>query len=365
MRTSSLPAGRRSRGFTLIELLVVIAIIAVLIALLLPAVQAAREAARRSQCVNNLKQMGLAMHNYHSTHGAFPIGAGWPTAKGSTARSGWGAWSAHSMMLPYLEQNAIYNAINFSTPNLSNTNEGQEDNTSAVTVVINAFLCPSSSTYPGGNNFFGKQSPGLNYFASLGSCMNQYAGNGAAAPNGVFQNGGSAIAERDVRDGTSNTIAMAEWRMGDNDNAKLSVPQDIVENNSWPTGVADQNSTNLKMPQGGGGLNAWLTTCAGLARTGPHRSFVGQFWCQALIGRSLGNTLVAPNSNFPNCANFLYGGDTDGAYGNFGMSSYHPGGANALFADGSVRFLKATTNQIVIWGLGSRDQQEVISADAF
>ena len=100
------------RGFTLIELLVVIAIIAVLIALLLPAVQAAREAARRAQCSNNLKQIGLAMHNYHSSVGKFPQGtsdeAGYTPFKYS---GGWGMWSAQAEMLPYMEQNAIYNEI--------------------------------------------------------------------------------------------------------------------------------------------------------------------------------------------------------------------------------------------------------------
>src|SRR3982751_4744689 len=92
------------RGFTLIELLVVIAIIAVLIALLLPAVQAAREAARRAQCTNNLKQIGLALHNYHSTHGSFPMGSAPTTAIGGGIRNGWGNWSAHALMLPFLEQ---------------------------------------------------------------------------------------------------------------------------------------------------------------------------------------------------------------------------------------------------------------------
>ena len=102
-------------GFTLIELLVVIAIIAVLIALLLPAVQAAREAARRSQCVNNLKQLGLAMHNYESTHQSFPLGGnngpGGPTTYDNRY---WGAWSTQTMLLPYMEQTAIYQAINFN-----------------------------------------------------------------------------------------------------------------------------------------------------------------------------------------------------------------------------------------------------------
>src|SRR3954453_12367741 len=97
--------GRRKRhGFTLIELLVVIAIIAVLIALLLPAVQAARDAARRAQCSNNMKQLGLAMHNYHSTHNKTPWGAGpW----------GWNDWSGHTMLLPFMEQAPMFNSMNF------------------------------------------------------------------------------------------------------------------------------------------------------------------------------------------------------------------------------------------------------------
>src|SRR5271156_6430475 len=110
------------RAFTLIELLVVIAIIAVLIALLLPAVQAAREAARRAQCTNNLKQIGVACHNYHTTYDKFPIGVSasmntWNAGKCGVGANGlvtWNGWSVHAMLLPYLEATPIYNAINFS-----------------------------------------------------------------------------------------------------------------------------------------------------------------------------------------------------------------------------------------------------------
>jgi len=121
------------------------------------------------------------------------------------------------------------------------------------------------------------------------------------------------------------------------------------------------------MPYGGAALNTWLTsTCAAQAKAlSDNRSWIGQFWCEGLFGRSVGNTLVPPNSNYPNCAAVQWGGDSDGSSGNFGMSSYHSGGANALFADGSVRFLKSTTNQQTIWSLGSMAQGEVVSGDSY
>ena len=363
-------------GFTLIELLVVIAIIGVLIALLLPAVQAAREAARRAQCTNNLKQIGLALHNYHSSTDSFPLGGADVYAAGTFRRGGWGCWSAHALLLNYMEQSTLYNAMNFSLPNLGNPGEGFEANTTGITSVVGVFLCPSSPAFPGGSNFFGKLYPGNNYFASVGSSLNQYSGafpptgfamNTGAAPNGLFQVGGAAYSSRDVTDGLSNTIAFGEWRTGDNNDQKLSVPQDMIVVAGLPSGENPNDATSslLSMPAGGFQFNQWLTGCASTAMTGTQRSWIGQFWCEGLLARTLGNTLVAPNPNFPNCVNVVFGGDTDGTLGNLGMSSYHSGGANALMADGSVRFLKSSTNQVTMWSLGSRSQGEVISQDSY
>ena len=196
------------RGFTLIELLVVIAIIAVLIALLLPAVQAAREAARRAQCTNNLKQIGLAMHNYHTGIGTFPLGgASAPAGRsyGLTYVSSWGTWRRQALMLGYLEQQPLYNAANFSWaigdgPGLAHQLHGHDCS------VLNTFICPSDGMSPVNPSTAGSQWSGStnNYFVSVGT-TNAYRG--SPTPRGSSPRAVQAYGVQAITDGTSNTIA--------------------------------------------------------------------------------------------------------------------------------------------------------------
>ncbi len=289
------------------------------------------------------------------------------------------------MLLPYIEQASIYNAINFAFANEGDQGTGiVSAQATAIAARINVFLCPSSPT-PDGVLFpseaiaaLQKASPGNNYFGSVGASLNAYSSpyvsgqesGGAASPNGLFEIFGSPISFPAILDGTSNTIAFGEWRTGDFDSNRLSIPQDVINlGNKFPPGSGKENA-NQNMPQGGSGLNQWLQTCAATAAStvgnaNLNRSFIGQQWCTGMFGRTLGNTVVAPNSSYPYCSSTYYGGEWDGSDGNFGMSSFHPGGSNVLLADGSVRFLKATTNQVVIWSLGTKAGGEVISSDSF
>ena len=215
------------RGFTLIELLVVIAIIAVLIALLLPAVQSAREAARRGQCSNNLKQIGLGMHNYHSSFGSFPIGASYTPGYGPPPGgydASWGTWNAQGLMLGYLEQGGLYNSSNFSWS--VGFGPGFLINSTVSQAILSVFVCPSDGLSPirasgqWGNisqkSCFQWTGSTNNYFASLGTSTAYGQGAGGVTPTtGVFTQGGTANGVQAVSDGTNNTIAFGEGLIGD------------------------------------------------------------------------------------------------------------------------------------------------------
>ena len=381
MRSLSLRDASKARaGFTLIELLVVIAIIAVLIALLLPAVQAAREAARRAQCVNNLKQLGLALHNYHSSIGQFPPG-GCTTTCGNSL---WGAWSPQAMLLPYMEQMPLYNNLNFSCE-VQNNGGGAVLNATVVSARINNFLCPSSPVTPKTGNSYQQNVPnpmngqafyypGNNYWMSTGSSVMWRGDSGASSsPNGLFSVGSAGFGLRDIIDGSSNTVAAGEMRTGDYNDALNSI-QDIVGNQNysdWGATSRDLISPTGNMPAGGAFLQAALTQCSqswtsksGSFGTNGQRSWNGRGWTVALYGYSLGNTVVPPNSVYPYCEFWSTNSDWD-AGGISGATSYHSGGCNFLMGDGSVRFIKSSVAYVSYWALGSIAQNETISADSF
>jgi prepilin-type N-terminal cleavage/methylation domain-containing protein/prepilin-type processing-associated H-X9-DG protein len=362
---------RKRRGFTLIELLVVIAIIAVLIALLLPAVQAAREAARRAQCVNNLKQIGLSLHNYIQVNDTVPP-ACLDTLTTAVALITNGSYSAQARLLPFLEQQAMYNAANFSV-NVINSGVGANMNRTVVSTRLNSFLCPSD-TPPSWNLIFTAYTavaPGNSYFASVGSSLEFNASMTGGPPNGVFAyyplgKGGAPVSIAGITDGTSNTIAFGEWRIGDGNTNLVSAGSDIVMVGSYPSGVT-RNTPQMSMPAGGSVLLPWLQQCASnlLASRTNHTSYLGMDWAIGLMSYSFGTVVMPPNPKYPFCSVSTVSSNTIQNPAAIGLSSRHPGGANVLMCDGSVRFLKDSTNQYTVWALGSRAQGEVISSDAY
>jgi prepilin-type N-terminal cleavage/methylation domain-containing protein/prepilin-type processing-associated H-X9-DG protein len=346
---------RNRRGFTLIELLVVIAIIAVLIALLLPAVQAAREAARRAQCVNNMKQIGLAMHNYHQTNDSFSAGA--CSAQGNGCCS-WQSFSGLALMLPFIEGRSIYGAINFNWNSCGNS---PDQNSTARFQVINSFLCPSDGNAKGTDGNNGRLN---SYLGSMGTtAQNGY--NGTSTGVYAFNN---TYGLRDITDGSSNTIAFAEkltGTPGQNTGAGYGyrgngvngtgVSQSVFDATLNPTVIA----SDLAQCQ-----SAWLALTLGSNNLINNE---GQWWMVGDTSYSLFNTIVPPNNtvySFGSCRNGCSGCSPDGSEF-VNASSNHAGGCNILMADGSVRFLKSTVSQTIYWYLGTRANMDVISANAF
>jgi prepilin-type N-terminal cleavage/methylation domain-containing protein/prepilin-type processing-associated H-X9-DG protein len=362
-----------SAGFTLIELLVVIAIIAVLIALLLPAVQAAREAARRAQCLNNLKQIGLALHNYHQVNDCFPPGGlTVVTATGGSTQQN-ASFSPQARLLQFLEGGTVFNTMNFSYGCFNSVDTyGNAANSTACATRIAVFLCPSSVeptwnvTRVNGQSYRG---PGCSYFASLGSTLEYDANQTGGPPNGVFQHRGPALGVRNITDGTSNTVAFGEWRIGSGNANLMTIPSDIVWMTSYPAGVSRGTPTvNLPLANLNNALIAWLEACRaastpGSATRNGGTGSLGEAWAFSLPAFTLGDLNIAPNPKYPACMTAKPGTQDSG--GVYGLASHHPGGANALLCDGSVKFLKDSTNNTVIWSLGSRSQGEIITGDSY
>ncbi|MEW4571147.1 DUF1559 domain-containing protein [Tautonia sp. JC769] len=336
---------RSRRGFTLIELLVVIAIIGVLIALLLPAVQSAREAARRAQCTNNLKQIGLGMHNYHDTHQVFPAGAN---------SCCWGTWILYT--LPYVEQQALYNAWNFGGRSYDTTATFRYAgplNATVSSTRVKAYLCPSDGQAENltniGPTLNGQKfaTTSQNYVVNYGNTVTDQRAtyDNAIYPGTPVQFGGAPFSDlfapgtgtggrrvygiNTINDGTTNTLLVSEVIVGTGSGGgAYSAPYDLR------------------------GFSWWSSAAVFSGLMPPNTSYPDVTESNSYC--------IYPFQNNPPCT----GPTTELPRVNFARSE-HPGGVNAAMADGSVRFIKDTIAIPTFRALSTTRGGEIVSADQF
>jgi prepilin-type N-terminal cleavage/methylation domain-containing protein/prepilin-type processing-associated H-X9-DG protein len=345
---------RRRSAFTLIELLVVIAIIAILIGLLLPAVQKVREAGSRLQCQNNLKQIGLALHNYHDVNKAFPFGKGPDYTKSRPGSAAYARWSVHSQILPYMEQDNLYKSIDFTyppdTPGMFGaipfmppyTNPGSI-NLAQCQAPIKIFICPSDVSPSGGssggwfgaNNYVGNL--GAQYLCDLSEQLPSTIDPTAQA-NGVLYYL-SSVRITDITDGTSNTALFSEKLRG--------------------TGAPDPRRDMFIIPNTTS-LAATYATCQGInANTAtPLTHWQGASWVMGEMCCTTYNHVSPPNTT--TCAGLPFPGNMANMAMQVPPSSNHTNGVNLLLCDGSVHFITNSIDLATWRGLGSRNGGEVL-----
>jgi prepilin-type N-terminal cleavage/methylation domain-containing protein len=307
---SAMPTAHNSRrAFTLVELLVVIAIIGILVALLLPAVQAAREAVRRASCMNNLRQLGLALHSYHDVFNKFP---------GARDAFSPGPFSTQAHLLDYIEQANLSKLIDFSQPTSTGVN------LNVANMVMKSFLCPSD---PANGRVPGFSFGGCNLVANVGTGIN----NGDyVTGDGVFLLN-NPVAFRNITDGTSNTAAFSESIIGDGQNVANTPQRQAVQ----------LSGSTLPTPNACG--------------SGPWVGKRGDRWINGGYLSTAYNHFVPPNNSTWDCLN---------SSNNFGLKtarSLHPGGVGMLLCDGSTRFVTSGVDVTTWKAIATRDGGETIA----
>jgi prepilin-type N-terminal cleavage/methylation domain-containing protein len=340
---------RRQRGFTLVELLVVIAIIGILIALLLPAVQSAREAARRSSCKNNLKQIGLALHNYLIPNGSFP--PSFCIRRGTALSGNNGSWSIHGRLLPYLEQAGAYDQVRLDIA------WDTQLATGVPQLRIPTYVCPSdpNDTVRIKNNapYIYPQTYGFNF----GTWLVYDPTTGAGGDGPFYVN--SRARPADIRDGLSNTLAAAEVR------AFTS----YFRNTADPgPAVPDSTTVVAGLPAGGAQFKLGPNTNDNTGHTE---------WCDGRVHHSGITTVFAPNTyvEYVHSDGNSYDVDynsrqegksaTEPTYAAVTSRSYHPGVVNTCLMDGSARSVSETVDLAVWRALGTRNAGEPIPSNDF
>ncbi len=323
------------RGFTLIESLVVVGSIMLLISITLPALQSSREAARNLSCKNNLKQLGLANQRYATIEDAFPpivairVWSFHPLS---------GSWSSpHCQFLPYIDQQDLYNSINFNVSMGFLENFPVENRTCAETR-LNAFVCPSdpdTTPAPFGCLSY-RANDGLNHYTTwilLGVQYRYHVDDGAFGPHG------EVVPLSSFTDGLSNTISLAEKNAGGRIHSVYKPTRDWISVGATAAWTAD----------------GWEKVCSNLIDDRDFRLQSGRNWMLHGAIFSSFFASVSPNSVVPDCGMTTGGGD-----GIFAARSYHPAGVNAAMADGSVRSFRSNVSQAVWRALGTRNGGEVV-----
>jgi prepilin-type N-terminal cleavage/methylation domain-containing protein/prepilin-type processing-associated H-X9-DG protein len=361
---------RRRSGFTLIELLVVIAIIAVLIALLLPAVQAAREAARRAQCTNNLKQLGLAVHNYLSSNDVLPLMCTYPA--GSTQSSGW-SYGWPLALTSALEQTTIFNSFNFSVGVFGNAagETIQHGNDTLIAIQLSVLICPSdaSGVRP--------QAPWAvtNYVGNYGGPGQIKGLTGTIVPSslgwGPDQGNAGPVRLASITDGTSNTALFSERLIG----VANATPATFFRSNiNYKRAVFVGPSVGGGQDAGATAAQQYIQACQNLPATTPALNTYGSgcYWLASYpLHVVINDYLHASPPNTTTCQNpqgsfvttsFIFFSNPSGTAP---PTSNHPGGVNLALADGSVRFVKDSVGLLPWWALGTRAGGEVVSSDQY